>query len=173
MLPTAGKRLPERARRVLSTPLARVLVLGAILVLMMTLNTDVLGSYSTEPVKAVAHIIALVIAGLAVYVGYAQFVESRAIAELSLRGMGRQLGAGLLLGAGLFTACILILMGFGIYQVIGLNPLSYLLPALASALGSSFYEELLFRGTLYGSVEQWLGSWAVGQRLGCRRWCSA
>ena len=152
---------PGLARRILASPPIRVLLLGFILVVMMTLNEDVMTSYAGEPVKAVLHIIALAIAGIAVYVGHARFIEQRPVSELAVRGMGRQLGLGLLVGAGLYTACELILMARGIYRVVGLNPLSFMVPAIAMAVSSSVYEELLFRGVLFGSVEHWLGSWAA------------
>jgi uncharacterized protein len=149
------------ARRILGSPPARILVLGFVLLLMMTLNSDAMTSYAGEPSKAVMHIIALAIAGFAVYVGYAHFVEQRTVSELALQGMGRQLGVGLILGVGLYAACEVVLMVLGIYRVDGLNPLSYMVPAIAMALSSSVYEELLFRGVLFGSVEQWFGSWAA------------
>jgi membrane protease YdiL (CAAX protease family) len=149
------------AHRILSSPPTRVLLLGFILVLFMTLNTDVMTSYAGEPVKAVLHIIALAIAGFAAYVGYAYIIEKRAPSEVALTGMGRQLGFGLLLGAGLYAACEVILIALGIYRIVGLNPLNYLVPAIAMALSSSIYEELLFRGVLFGAVEQWFGSWVA------------
>jgi membrane protease YdiL (CAAX protease family) len=152
---------PGLARRILNSPPARVLLLGFILLMMMSLNTDVMTSYAAQPVKAVQHIIALAIAGFAVYLGYAHFIEQRVASELALPGMGRELGFGLLIGAGLYAACELILMALGIYRVEGLNPLSYMVPAIAMAVSSSVFEELLFRGVLFGSVEAWLGSWAA------------
>jgi uncharacterized protein len=152
---------PDLARRILRSPPARVLVLGFILLLMMGLNTDVMTSYAAEPAKAAQHIVALAIAGFAVYLGYGHFIEQRAVFELSLQGMGKQFGVGLLIGAGLYTACELILMGLGIYRIDGLNPLSYMVPAIAMALSSSVFEELLFRGVLFLSVETWFGSWAA------------
>jgi len=152
---------PKLAQRILSSPPARVVLLGFILVMFMSLNTDVMTSYAGEPVKAVLHIIALAIAGFAVYLGYAYFFEKRAPSELALPGMGRQLGFGLLIGAGLYATCELILIALGIYRVVGLNPLDYMVPAIAMALSSSVYEELLFRGVLFGAVEQWFGSWAA------------
>ncbi len=149
------------AYRIFSSPPARVLLLGFILVLFMTLNTDVMTSYADEPPKAVMHIIALAIAGFAVYMGYAHFVERRTVSELALPGMWRQFGIGLVIGAGLYAACEMILMALGIYRIDGLNPLSYMVPAIAMALSSSIYEELLFRGVLFGAVEHWFGSWAA------------
>lgn len=152
---------PGLARRILVVPPARVLILGFVLLLMMGLNGDVMTSYAAEPIKAVVHVMALAIAGFGVYVGYAQIVEQRAVSELSLPGMGRELGIGIFIGAGLYTACELILMALGIYRINGLNPLSYMIPAIAMALSSSVFEELLFRGVLFRSVETWFGSWAA------------
>jgi len=161
MTTTPANPQPNLALRILRSPPARVLLLGFILVLFMTLNTDVMTSYAGEPVKAVRHIIALAIAGFAVYVGYGYFIEKRTLTELALPGMGRQFGVGLLIGAGLYAACEVILMALGIYRIVGLNPWSYMVPAIAMALSSSVYEELLFRGVLFGAVEQWFGSWAA------------
>ncbi|MCV2351218.1 CPBP family intramembrane glutamic endopeptidase [Paucibacter sp. Y2R2-4] len=127
----------------------------------MSLNTDAMKSYAGEPVKAVMHIVALAIAGFAVYVGYAGFFEKRAVSELALPGFGRELGFGLLIGASLYAACEVILMALGIYRIVGLNPFSYMVPAIAMAISSSVFEELLFRGVLFGAVEQWLGTWAA------------
>lgn len=152
---------PALTQRILSTPPVRVALLGVILVLMMTLNTDVMTSYAGEPVKSVAHIIALAIAGFAVYLGYAYFCERREVSELNSTGMGRELRIGLLIGGGLYAACELILMALGIYRINGLNPLTYMIPAIAMAISSSVYEELLFRGVLFGSVEKWFGSWVA------------
>lgn len=149
------------ACRILASPPLRITLLGFTLVLMMTLNTDVMTSYAKEPVKAVAHIIALAIAGFSVYLGYAHFIEKRTVSELAVPGMGREFGIGLLIGAGLYAACELILMALGIYRVNGLNPISFMIPAIAMAVSSSVYEELLFRGVLFGSVEKWFGSWAA------------
>jgi uncharacterized protein len=149
------------AHRVLGSPPARVLLLGFLLLLLMALNGDVMTSYAGEPVKSVMHIVALAIAGFAVYVGHAHFVERRSTSELSLPGMGRELGIGLLIGAGLYTACELLLMALGIYRITGFNPLSYLVPAIAMAISSSVFEELLFRGVLFRSVEAWFGSWVA------------
>jgi membrane protease YdiL (CAAX protease family) len=128
---------------------------------MMSLNTDVMTSYAGEPVKAVLHIIALAIAGFAVYLAFAHFIEQRDATELALPGMGRELGIGLLIGASLYAACEMVLMALGIYHIDGFNTLNYMVPAIAMALSSSVYEELLFRGVLYGSVEKWLGSWTA------------
>ena len=98
------------------------MVLGFILVLFMSLNSDAMTSYAGEPVKAVLHIIALAIAGFAVYVGYATFFEQRGLSELALPGMGRQLGVGLITGAALYAACELILMPCRVFNSLWPDP---------------------------------------------------
>ncbi|MEI7443590.1 MAG: CPBP family intramembrane glutamic endopeptidase [Burkholderiales bacterium] len=151
----------DLVRRVLASPPARLLVLGFLLLGSMALSGDVMGSYGGEPVKAAVHVAALAVAGFALYVAHARFVERRTASELGLPGMGRELGIGLLVGAGLYTACELVLMALGLYRIDGLNPWRFLLPAIAMAISSSVFEELLFRGVLFRSVEAWFGSWAA------------
>lgn len=158
---TASDALPRLPHRVLGSPPVRVPLLGYALVLLMGLNGNVMSRYAGETSLAVQLIVALAIAGFAVYLAYARLAERREPAELSLPGMGRELGVGLLIGAGLYAACELVLMALGIYRIDGLNPPSYLIPAVAMALSSSVFEELLFRGVLYRSVETWFGSWVA------------
>ncbi|MBP7370364.1 MAG: CPBP family intramembrane metalloprotease [Arenimonas sp.] len=131
------------------------------MVYLMAMNGDSMMSYGSEPIKALAHIISTAIAGFAVYIGYAHFIEQRDASELALPGMGRELGTGMLIGFGLYASCVLILIVMGIYRVEGMNPLNFLLPALAMAVSSGVFEELLFRGVLFRSVEKWFGSWAA------------
>ncbi len=52
--------------------------------MMMGLNTDVMESYCGEPVKSIKHIVALAIAGIAVYLAYATFIEKRSVDVLAL-----------------------------------------------------------------------------------------
>jgi membrane protease YdiL (CAAX protease family) len=152
---------PGLVRRFFGMPLVRVGVLGFLLLMMMGLNADVMTSYAGQPFKAVQHIVALAIAGFAVYAAYAFAIELRPVSELALPGMGRQLGTGILIGAGLYTVCELILMALGIYRITGLNAWTFMIPAIAMALSSGVFEELLFRGVLFRSVETWFGSWAA------------
>jgi membrane protease YdiL (CAAX protease family) len=158
---TSSTTPPGIARRIFRSPPARILVLGFILLMMMGLNTDVMTSYAGDPFKSVQHIVALAIAGFAVYLAYACFIEQSPVSELALPGMGREIGIGLLVGVGLYTACELILMALGIYRINGLNPVRFMVPAIAMALSSGVFEELLFRGVLFRSVETWFGSWAA------------
>ncbi len=158
---TLSKPRAGLARRIFRSPPARVLVLGFILLVMMGLTSDVMTRFSGETGKSLQHVMAVCIAGLALYLGHGKFIEQRDVSELAMSGMGRELGIGVIIGAGLYTGCVLVLMVLGISRIDGLNPWSYMIPAIAMALSSGIFEELLFRGVLFRSVEAWFGSWAA------------
>ena len=126
---------------------------------MLGYSNKFIGETAGNPLLQIAVVIGWSAVGFAVYIGLVRLVERRPVTELALLGMGRELGTGILVGAGLYTACTLLLMVMGIYKIDGLNPVSYLLPALALPLSSGIFEELLFRGVLFRIVEEWLGSW--------------
>lgn len=146
-------------RRILLFPLTRLVLLGAPLFLLMGISNGFRQKFAGNPLMAIASAAAMTGIALAVYIGFVKFVEQRRVSELALPGMLRELGIGLLVGAGLYTLCVLILSVLGVYRVDGLNPWYFVLPAVAMALSSGIFEELLFRGALFRIVEEWLGSW--------------
>jgi membrane protease YdiL (CAAX protease family) len=145
--------------RIAKFPPLRLAVFGAVMFYMLGYSNKFIGETAGNPLLQIAVVIGWSAVGFAVYIGLVRLIERRPVTELALPGMGRELGIGLLVGAGLYTACILILMIMGIYKIDGLNPVSYLLPAVAVPLSSGIFEELLFRGVLFRIVEEWLGSW--------------
>lgn len=52
-------------------------------------------------------------------------------------------------------------MAMGINGITGLNPSSDLIPTVAMAISSGVFEEKLFRGVLFLSVEMWFGTWVA------------
>lgn len=145
--------------RILQHPLVRLVLIGGPLFLMMALTSYFTAKVPGEPLKAIGIVIVWAALGIAVYLGLVRLIERRRPAELSLLRSGRELGIGAAVGAGLYTVCVLILMVLGIYRIDGLNPWSYMLPAVAMALSSGILEELVFRAVLFRVVEEWLGSW--------------
>jgi len=155
----APAQRPAAWRRVLQFPATRLLLLGGALLLMLAISNGFMDGFAAAPWKAIASAAAMAGLGLAFYVGFVRLVELRPVGELALPGMGQELAVGLAIGAGLYTGCVLILMALGIYRIEGLNPVSFLAPAVSMALSSAIFEELLFRGALFRIVEEWLGSW--------------
>jgi membrane protease YdiL (CAAX protease family) len=150
---------PSTLLRIAQFPLTRLIFLGGMIFFLMAMNNGFLEAFAASPLMSLAITVAMAALGLVVYIGFVRFIERRPVSELSLPGMGRELCTGMLIGAGLYTACVLILMLLGIYRIDGLNPWNFMLPAVAMALSSGIFEELFFRGVLFRVVEESLGSW--------------
>ena len=145
--------------RILQFPLTRVIVLGGLALSMMAWTESRILAFKDSPLIGVAIAIVMAVVVMAVYVAWGKLIERREVTELSLPGAGREWAIGGLIGVVLYSGCVLLLMLFGMYRIEGLNPLSYMIPAAAMAVKSSVFEELLFRGVLFRSVEAMAGSW--------------
>jgi membrane protease YdiL (CAAX protease family) len=145
--------------RIAQYPPVRLAVFGLIMFYMLGYSNNFMGQAAGNKLLQLAVVIGWSAAGFAVYSWLVRLIERRPVTELALPGMGKELGIGLLIGAGLYTASVLVLIIMDIYKIQGLNPVSYMLPAVAMALSAAVFEELLFRGVLFRIVEEWLGSW--------------
>ncbi len=112
-----------------------------------------------NPVIGIGASVLMAAVALLMYFLYVRAIEKRAVSELSARGMGRELGAGVLFGALLFTITIAILWGLGSYRIVGMNAWTGMLPAMALSISSAVVEEVVFRGILFRIVQESLGSW--------------
>jgi membrane protease YdiL (CAAX protease family) len=147
--------------RIVQFPLVRVVVLGGGLFYLMAWTEGRLQAIKESPLLGAAIALGMGLVAMAIYLAYARLVERRAATELSLPRAGREWAIGALIGAGLYIACVLILMLLGIYRIEGMNPISFLIPAIAMAVKSAIFEELVFRGVLLKSVEDMLGTWVA------------
>lgn len=145
--------------RVLQFPLSRIVVLGGLVLYLMAWTEGRIEAFKDSPVIGVLIALFMALVVIAAYVAWGRLVERREVTELSLPGAGREWTVGGMLGFGLYAGCVLLLMLFGMFQVEGVNPISYMIPAAAMAIKSSVFEELLFRGVLFRSVEGMAGSW--------------
>ena len=155
----AGQSTQPVWLRILRSPFVRLLVLGPIIFAMMMLSNGFMSVLKDRPLTAIGITVCMAMAALAVYYAYGRIIERREVTELSTPGMGREWATGALIGAGLITGCVLILLALGLYRIDGLNPLSFLIPALAMAISAGTFEELFFRGVIFKSVEDMAGSW--------------
>ena len=145
--------------RILQFPLVRLALLGTLFILLIGISNGFQSQYAASPAISLALAAGMAAAGLAVYYAFVRLVERRQVDELGLKGMGRELGLGMLIGGGLCVLCVLVLMMAGAYRIEGINPITVVLPALAMALSSGVLEELMYRGGLFRIVEESLGSW--------------
>jgi hypothetical protein len=107
-------------RAILRFPLIRRPLLGGILFVGEGISNGFMVICKDSTPTALA--LMVVVLALAIYWAFVRFVENRPVSELSLPGMGGEFGTGLMLGFGLYSACILILGLLGYYRIEGLNP---------------------------------------------------
>jgi hypothetical protein len=141
-------------------PLLRLVVLGTGLFAFMIWADVTSQQFHGRPVLNILIQPSLGLLAIAIYFGWGRFIERREVSELSTHGMAREWGVGVLIGVVLYSACAVTLMLLGIYKVQGFNSAAFLLPAVAMAIKSGVFEELIFRGVLHRSVEAIFGSWA-------------
>ncbi|MDP2801292.1 MAG: CPBP family intramembrane metalloprotease [Phreatobacter sp.] len=142
-------------------PLVRLIVLGGVLLYFMGWAQARLEQFNDRPLLNISIQIGLGLLAIGLYYAYGKFIERREVTELTTPGFVREWAIGAVCGAGLYTASAVSLMFLGIYRVEGFNPLSFMLPALALAIKSGVFEELIFRGVLHRSVETLFGSWVA------------
>lgn len=145
--------------RVLQFPLVRLIVLGPILFLMMGVSNGFMARFAATPLTSIAIVLGISALGLLVYAAFVGLIERRPVQELSLPSFGRELLVGVLFGATLYTATVLVLMLAGVYRISGLNPAVTMLPALAMSISAGVFEELIYRGVLFRNLEDLFGSW--------------
>jgi uncharacterized protein len=146
--------------RILQFPLTRIvlgfLILG-IAATAVQLGTDAWLGHASDGAALLAMCISAAVAYI-VYVGFVRLIERRTVTELSFAFL-RELIAGVIIGALLFSATVGVLWLLGFYKVTGINGWTAMIPWLGLAIFSGVFEELLIRGILFRIMEEWLGSW--------------
>lgn len=145
--------------RVLQFPVTRLILLGGFVFYMMGWTQEKIIAFKDSPLTGVAIAVVMALAIMIFYAAWAKFIERREASELALPGAGREFAIGALIGIGLYVACVLLLMLLGMYTIDGMNPWSIMIPGIAMAVKSAVFEELVFRGVLFRSVEAMAGSW--------------
>jgi len=108
-----------------------------------------------------ATMVFVVTTAFAVYIGFVRWIERRKVSTLRMASAPQELGLGVLMGAGVFTATIGILWAMGCYSATGIHDAASVMPAFKASVIGAVTEELLFRGIVFRIVEESLGSWAA------------
>lgn len=161
MLPTEPSTPPGGiVWRIIHFPLTLIVLAALTFVATMQL-TRLIHPYFPVEQPWIAIVFALVSAGLfiATYALYVRWIERRPVGEFGLRNWYGELGGGALAGFVLFSVVIGIIALLGGYRIIGTNPLSAVLPAIAISITSGVIEEIALRGIFFRLVERLAGSW--------------
>lgn len=98
---------------------------------------------------------------LGAYIAGAKWIERRTPTELSIPHALPELSAGLLCGLVLFSAVMLILLVFRVYDPSGWGTMSQLARGFVLAALAGIVEEILFRGLLFRLSAKLIGTWGA------------
>lgn len=102
-----------------------------------------------------------IVASLFVILTYIQFYrkcEEREITEFSSKGFLKNIVLGMLIGTALQCMTIMVIFFWGNFQIISVNPISFLITPFAVAFSVAIFEEILLRGIIFRIAEEKLGS---------------
>jgi hypothetical protein len=158
----ADRKTPGLLRKLVLFPLTRLLIAGVLLATAFILR-DVIanGVLALPPDAAALRGLVLILAVSVVYVGHVKFIEGREVRELATGKAPQELGLGMLVGAGVITAAVVMLWILGSYRVVGMTSWSILIVPLVATAGTAFWEEIAFRGVLFRMLEEGLGTWVA------------
>lgn len=151
------------ARRIAGTPLVTLPAAATFMLGASAIGSRLATLLGAEDSGVGAVIGGIVVAAVfvAAYIAFTRLVEGRRPAEFRLAGWYRELGAGFLIGALLFSAVLGVIALAGGYAVVGTRPAAVLLPVVGIAIVSGVTEEIMLRGIFFRIVEGWLGSWVA------------
>jgi uncharacterized protein len=158
---TGTRPTMTRGARALKNPLIRIVVALLFIAIPFAVVAAPFNMFvSDKSLKRVGAILLTAIV-LGAYWSYVRIVEKRPVVELSGPRRLRELGAGALLGALLFSMTVGLLAALGIYQVTGSNGWAAMLVTLPGFALFGVLEEVVMRGIVFRIVEQSLGSWVA------------
>lgn len=154
-------RSPSALRRFVAYP-ATLLVIGIVLMVCAAGASAVIGHFVPQGRFDPASL-AVAIAAAAIFTAFyyvlVHWIERAPLRDFALPGAGRELAAGLLAGAGIFSLVVGIAAAIGVYRMGPLHSWQTIWPMLAMAVFSGVSEEILFRGIIFRYVERLAGSW--------------
>jgi len=168
---TEGGHTPLGGRsslsRVIQFPLVRLVIALAVLLATTFVAQEVIRTAAgillggETDSRILSYLVALV-APLTYILGYAAYVrvvERRAVTELSLSRAPKELGLGVLLGAGYMVATVGIIWLLGGYEFTWTYAWTGVFAALAAGVTAGVIEEISYRGVLLRITEEGLGTW--------------
>ncbi|MET8159867.1 type II CAAX endopeptidase family protein [Sphaerisporangium sp. NPDC005289] len=125
------------------------------------LGSLLVGAVQGNAVLALIAGVATALLALPTYAKVVRWTEHRDAVEVAREGAAASLGRGLLIGAAMFTAVILLIALFGGYRVNGWGSVGGAVTLIGVTAAAAVTEEVMFRGVLFRIIEERLGTWGA------------
>jgi len=156
--PTAP--LPGRAVRILELPLIRILLAIAMVTVPLVLLQAAISHLPVDkPLRQLWAALLSMACCYSMHRLYVQRVEKRALTELAQAKAWRDCAAGSIIGGLMSSSVLSILYLTGAYDITGSDRWTVLIVPLFGMVAVSLLEEILFRGIVFRTLRNWLGSW--------------
>jgi len=151
-------------QKILNAPITRILLGLLVCFIAFILAQQVTGKVLDLTVadKNIRNLIKGIISSAAVIGAYIYFFrryEKRAVTEFSNKGIAKYIIIGTLLGILLQSLTILVIILNGGFEIVAVNPFSYVIIPFTVAFSVAIFEEILIRGIIFRIVEEKLGSY--------------
>ncbi|AUD02063.1 CPBP family intramembrane glutamic endopeptidase [Spirosoma pollinicola] len=149
--------------KLFSNPLVRIL-LGVLVCLgVVIIGQEIAGKFlmSTGLDRDYRNLLKGLVVSLLAIASYRTFfrlIEKRAITEISLNGLAKNLILGVSIGVVLQCLTVLVIYINNGFAIISINPVSFIIIPLAVAFTVAILEEILIRGILFRIIEEKIGS---------------
>ena len=153
-----------RRQRILNAPLTRI-ILGLLVCIIVFIIAQQVTSKLLEFIdvgKNFRNLFKGLISSIAVIIAYRYFFwkyEKRVITEFSCHNVIGNIVIGLLIGTTLQVLTILIIYLADGFDIIAVNPLSYMVIPFTVAFSVAIFEEILIRGIIFRIAEEKLGTY--------------
>ncbi|MDW8849651.1 type II CAAX endopeptidase family protein [Flavobacterium sp. MMLR14_040] len=93
------------------------------------------------------------------YILFFKYYEKRKVTELATNGLAKNLIIGILIGVVLQSLTILVIYATGSFNIVAVNPVSFIIIPVTVAFTAAILEEILIRGILFRVLEEKVGSY--------------
>lgn len=157
------KQPRSRFRSISKHPITTIFI-GTLTVIISTLSVKELVSkpilssfFSSEPIiKSITATVGALVMFLAYYL-HLKYFEKKSFSELSFTHFPKEFSKGLLLGFGAMGMVVFVLYCLGFYNIVAIKSFYEFLPTVAFIFGAAVLEEIIFRGLIFRTLEQWKG----------------
>jgi hypothetical protein len=96
---------------------------------------------------------------ISTYIYFFRKYEKREIKEFSSKGIAKYLLSGTMIGVVLQSLTMLVIVLNGGFEIVSVNPISYVIIPFTIAFTVAVFEEILIRGIIFRIIEEKLGSY--------------